>query len=39
MVRYKQYENSFVSNLSIIDVIMFNSIPGVRNMLNDYQLV
>ena len=39
MVKYKQYENSFVSNLSIIDVIMFNSISRIKNMLNDYQLV
>ena len=38
-VRYKQYDNSFVSNLSIIDVIMFNSIPRIKNMLNNYQLV
>tara|TARA_Y100001980_G_C14528974_1_gene304733 strand:- start:719 stop:1405 length:687 start_codon:yes stop_codon:yes gene_type:complete len=38
-VRYEQYDNSFVSNLSILDVIMFNSIPRIKNMLNDYQLV
>ncbi len=39
VVRYKQKDNNFISNLSIIDVIMFNSVPRIKNMLNDYQLV
>jgi hypothetical protein len=35
---YRQFENKFVSGLSIIDVLMFNS-PGKTNeMLEDYQL-
>lgn len=36
---YKQYENEFRSNLSIIDVLMFNSKEEVKAMLRDYTLV
>ena len=39
MVRYKQHDNCFISNLSIIDMIMFNSVSRTKNMLNDYKLV
>lgn len=35
---YKQYENNFVSNLSIVDVLMFNSIAEIDNLLTKYQL-
>jgi hypothetical protein len=33
---YKQFNNSFISGLSIIDVLMFNSIEDVNNLLNQY---
>lgn len=36
---YKQYNNSFVSNLSIIDVLMFNSKEEIKKMLNLYELI
>lgn len=36
---YKQFENEFVANLSIIDVMMFNSKEEVTKMLNEYQLI
>jgi hypothetical protein len=37
--KYKQYDNSFVPNLSIIDVMMFNSIEEVKKMLEKYELL
>jgi hypothetical protein len=36
---YLQYNNSFVSNLSIIDVLMFNGIEKTGIMLREYDLV
>ncbi|MGN6800610.1 MAG: WbqC family protein [Ginsengibacter sp.] len=36
---YNQFQNNFISSLSIIDVLMFNSADRVREMLNDYKLV
>ena len=36
---YQQFENKFVGGLSIIDVLMFNSIEQIQDMLNDYSLV
>ena len=36
---YKQFSNDFVSNLSIIDVMMFNSPYEIKEMLNQYELV
>ncbi len=36
---YKQFNNSFVSNLSIIDVLMFNNKERVRGFLNSYTLI
>ncbi len=36
---YKQFSNEFIPNLSIIDVLMFNSKEQVREMLNQYELV
>lgn len=33
-IAYKQFENDFVSNLSILDVIMFNSKQEIQNFLN-----
>jgi hypothetical protein len=38
-VSYCQFSNDFVPNLSIIDVLMFNSIEEVKKMLIDYSLV
>lgn len=36
---YKQYNNNFVPDLSIIDVMMFNSKEAVEEMLNMYELI
>lgn len=38
-IKYKQFENEFQSNLSIIDVMMFNSLEEIRNMLYQYTLL
>lgn len=38
-VRYNQTGSEFVPNLSIIDVMMFNSKDDVRNLLQQYELV
>jgi WbqC-like protein family len=37
-VVYKQFENEFVPSLSIIDVMMFNSIQQIKVMLDKYRL-
>ncbi len=37
-VIYKQFENNFVPNLSIIDVLMFNSPNNIKIMLNNFNL-
>lgn len=36
---YKQYNCDFVSNLSILDVMMFNSVEEINVMLNKYKLI
>jgi hypothetical protein len=36
---YKQFNSGFISGLSIIDVLMFNSKEEVRKMLNNYELI
>ena len=36
---YQQYAGAFVGNLSIIDVMMFNSKEQIRSMLDEYDLV
>jgi hypothetical protein len=36
---YKQFDNEFISNLSIIDVLMFNSTEKVKYMLNEFKLI
>ena len=36
---YKQYYNEFVPGLSILDVIMFNSLDTIKEMLKDYSLI
>lgn len=38
-IEYKQFENEFISNLSIIDVMMFNSINDIKYMLDEYELI
>jgi hypothetical protein len=35
---YKQFDNSFEPALSIIDVIMFNSVNKIKSFLEDYKL-
>lgn len=36
---YPQFKNEFVANLSIIDVMMFNSPEQIKRMLDDYELI
>ena len=38
-IRYPQFGGEFVPNLSIIDVMMFNSVPEIQDMLNRYTLI
>jgi hypothetical protein len=38
-IKYKQSRENFVPNLSIIDVMMFNSKEKINEMLNNYQLL
>ena len=38
-IKYHQYGGKFVPNLSIIDVMMFNSVPEIQDMLNQYTLI
>jgi hypothetical protein len=38
-ITYKQFDNEFVPWLSIIDVLMFNSIDKVRLILQEYELL
>ena len=38
-ITYKQFHNTYVPNLSIIDVMMFNSKETIREMLNQYELI
>lgn len=38
-IEYQQFNNDFVSNLSIIDVMMFNSIEEIKKMLGKYKLL
>lgn len=39
LTEYNQFGSSFVSGLSIIDVLMFNTKIEIREMLNQYELV
>lgn len=36
---YPQLSNNFVQNLSILDVLMFNSVEDIRKMLDKYELI
>jgi len=38
-LQYSQFNNIFLSSLSIIDVMMFNSPKKIKTMLNEYELV
>lgn len=38
-IRYNQFDNEFIQNLSIIDVMMFNSKKEIKRMLNEYELL
>jgi hypothetical protein len=38
-IKYKQFSNEFVSWLSIIDVMMFNSKEQIQEYLNEYILI
>lgn len=38
-ITYKQFGNSFQPNLSIIDVMMFNSKEEIKEMLNRFELI
>ena len=38
-VIYKQYDNEFAPNLSIIDVMMFNSREKIKELLGEYDLL
>jgi hypothetical protein len=37
--KYKQFNNDFVPNLSILDVMMFHSPEKINEMLNEYELL
>ena len=37
-INYKQFNNQFIPNLSIVDVLMFNPVKTIRNMLDNYEL-
>jgi len=37
--QYKQFENDFIPWLSMIDIVMFNSVPEIRLMLDKYRLI
>ena len=38
-ISYKQFNNEFVPNLSIIDIMMFTSIDEMKKMLDEYELI
>lgn len=38
-IKYLQFKSDFIPNLSIIDVLMFNSKKRIKQMLNNYDLV
>ena len=39
IVEYRQFKNEFISYLSIIDIMMFNSVDDIKEMLNRYELI
>ncbi len=38
VMRYKQFNNDFIPNLSIIDVLMFNNLEKIEQMLLNYEI-
>ncbi len=38
-IEYKQFSNEFYPFLSIIDVMMFNSVGEIKGMLNEYKII
>ncbi len=38
-INYKQFNNNFIPNLSIIDVVMFNNPEKINEMLDNYELI
>ena len=38
-IKYKQYNDEFIPNLSIIDVLMFNDKKKIQDFLNNYTLI
>lgn len=38
-IKYNQFDNEFISYLSILDVMMFNSVDDICKLLNDYTLI
>jgi len=38
-IKYKQFKNQFINNLSIIDVLMFNHPKKINNLLNEYTII
>ena len=39
LIEYKQFNNQFVPDLSILDVLMFNSVEQTNELLNKYEFV
>ncbi len=39
IIEYKQFNNNFVPSLSIVDIMMFNSVEEVNKMLKEYELI
>lgn len=38
-IEYIQFDNEYIPNLSIIDVMMFNSKEKIKDLLNEYELI
>ena len=38
-ITYKQWGNNFFPNLSIIDVMMFNAVEEIADMLKEYTII
>ena len=38
-IKYKQFDGEFQPNLSIIDILMFNSKNDVKEMLDEFELI
>lgn len=38
-IEYQQFDNQFIPMLSILDVLMFNSVENVKRMLQEYTLI